>query len=200
VARGAARRGGAAAWPVAALRAQLDPSPSPPPLLVRLETGATRRVPVVLAATPRGPGRFVRAADLAAALGGTAAAAGDRVRLTVSGVVVELVDALAFARVGGREVPLAVAPSVGGGDALVPLCRGRPPARGRADARLRGRRPQRRRAAPACSREPTAGRDGAPVDPASAARASRGPRRRRVARSLPARRTPRRRSARPAPW
>jgi N-acetylmuramoyl-L-alanine amidase len=109
------------AWPDAALRAQAEPPRAAAPLVVRPAAGAARRVPVVLAPAPLGAARFVRAADLAAALGGTAAVTGDRVRLTVAGVVVEAQDGVLFARVDGREVPLALAPTVADGAALLPF-------------------------------------------------------------------------------
>ncbi len=109
------------AWPGAPLGAQVDQSRTGAPLVVRPAAGAARRVPVVLAPAPLGAARFVRAADLAAALGGTAAVTGDRVRLAVAGVVVEAQDGVLFARVDGREVPLALAPSVADGVALLPF-------------------------------------------------------------------------------
>jgi N-acetylmuramoyl-L-alanine amidase len=103
---------------VAEARAQAD---QPPSLVVRPATGAARRLPVVIGRTPGGPGRFVRATDLAAALGGTAQVTGDRLRLAVAGVVLEAADGVAFARVDGRDVPLAVAPVVVDGGALLPI-------------------------------------------------------------------------------
>ncbi len=111
-----------AAWPGAAARAQADPGrAATTSLLVRAGTGALRRVPVLYASTPRGPERFVRATDLAWALGGTATVAGDRVRLAAAGVVLEAADGVAFATVDGREVPLALAPAVADGAALLPF-------------------------------------------------------------------------------
>jgi len=104
----------------AALGAQAAPA-APGPILVRPAAGVVRRLPVLLAATARGPERFVRAADLAWALGGTATVTGDRVRVAVPGAVVEITDGVPFARVDGREVPLALPPAVADGGALLPL-------------------------------------------------------------------------------
>lgn len=100
---------------------QATPDPSQPELTVRAAAGGARSVAVWTAATALGPGRFVNAGDLAPALGGTAQLRGDRATVVVAGITVEVTDGVPFARVAGREVPLAVAPRVADGRALLPL-------------------------------------------------------------------------------
>jgi N-acetylmuramoyl-L-alanine amidase len=78
-------------------------------------------VRTVVQAVAGGTASYVDAAELAAALRGSAVVRGDRARVTAAGVVLDIVDGLAFARVAGREVPTAVPARVAGGRGLIPL-------------------------------------------------------------------------------
>jgi len=78
-------------------------------------------VTLVAARTPAGSGWFVRAAELAAALGGSASVTGDRVRVAAAGLVVEAADGVPFVRVDGHEVPLGAPAIVGDEGALLPM-------------------------------------------------------------------------------
>jgi hypothetical protein len=121
------------AWSAAPARAQDRPAPGraeqggpdrgQPPLAVRTLAGATRVVAVSTsgATSGGGGGGFVGAAEFAGALGGTAQVRGDRATVAVAGLTVEVTDGLPFARIDGREVPLAVAPRVADGRAQLPL-------------------------------------------------------------------------------
>ena len=95
---------------------------------MRVRVGAARAVavPVVVASDAGGRVRLVNAADLAAALGATVTTDGGRALVTLPAgtlpaLTLDVADAVPFARLGGREVPLVTPARVGDGRILVPL-------------------------------------------------------------------------------
>lgn len=103
--------------PVAAARAQAARTVAP--LTVWAADGRVRRVPLLAAPNADGAGWFVRADELALAVGSGVSSTGARVRFLVAGAPVDVAEGVPFARVGDREVPLADAPVDDEGGALL---------------------------------------------------------------------------------